>query len=118
MTTKAYALTKNTPSRVLNRDDIGTLAPGFAADFVAFDLRQLGFAGALHDPVAALVFCSPAQVALAWVLQKSEITSPIVGATKPEHLRDAIASLELKLTAEEVTELEAPYVPHAVAGFN
>jgi cytosine/adenosine deaminase-related metal-dependent hydrolase len=51
-------------ARVLNRDDIGTLAPGFAADFVAFDLRQLGFAGALHDPVAALVFCSPAQVAL------------------------------------------------------
>ena len=57
-----------------------------------------------------------AQVALAWVLQKSEVTSPIIGATKPEHLRDAIASLELKLTAEEVTELEAPYVPHAVAG--
>ena len=59
-----------------------------------------------------------AQVALAWVLQKNEVTSPIVGATKPEHLRDAIASLELKLTAEEVAELEAPYVPHAVAGFN
>jgi 1-deoxyxylulose-5-phosphate synthase len=58
-----------------------------------------------------------AQVALAWVLQKKEVTSPIVGATKPEHLRDAIASLELKLTAEEVAELEAPYVPHAVAGF-
>jgi aryl-alcohol dehydrogenase-like predicted oxidoreductase len=58
-----------------------------------------------------------AQVALAWVLQKKEVASPIVGATKPEHLRDAIASLELKLTAEEVAELEAPYVPHAVAGF-
>ena len=58
-----------------------------------------------------------AQVALAWVLQKSEVTSPIVGATKPEHLRDAVASLELKLTREEVAELEAPYVPHAVAGF-
>lgn len=58
-----------------------------------------------------------AQVALAWVLRKSEVAAPIVGATKPEHLRDAIASLELKLTAEEVTELEAPYVPHAVAGF-
>jgi aryl-alcohol dehydrogenase-like predicted oxidoreductase len=59
-----------------------------------------------------------AQVALAWVLQKGGVTSPIVGATKPEHLRDAVASLELKLTAEEVAELEAPYVPHAVAGFN
>ena len=60
---------------------------------------------------------SMAQVALAWVLQKSEVTAPIVGATKPEHLRDAIAALELKLTPAEVTELEAPYVPHALAGF-
>jgi aryl-alcohol dehydrogenase-like predicted oxidoreductase len=58
-----------------------------------------------------------AQVALAWVLQKSEVTAPIIGATKPEHLREAIASLELKLTSAEVAELEAPYVPHPVAGF-
>ena len=58
-----------------------------------------------------------AQVALAWVLQKSEVTAPIIGATKPEHLREAIASLELKLTGAEVAELEAPYVPHPVAGF-
>jgi 8-oxoguanine deaminase len=49
---------------VLNRDDIGALAPDMAADFVAFDLRGIGFAGALHDPVAALVFCAPASVAL------------------------------------------------------
>lgn len=48
---------------VLGRDDIGALAPGMAADFVAFDLRQPLFAGALHDPVAALVFCAPSQVA-------------------------------------------------------
>jgi aryl-alcohol dehydrogenase-like predicted oxidoreductase len=58
-----------------------------------------------------------AQVALAWVLQKSEVSAPIIGATKPEHLRDAIASLEVKLTAAEVVELEAAYVPHPVAGF-
>ena len=58
-----------------------------------------------------------AQVALAWVLRKSEVTAPIIGATKPEHLRDAIASLELKLTPDEVVELEAPYVPHPVAPF-
>lgn len=49
-------------ARVLNRDDIGALAPGMAADFVAFDLRQIAFAGALHDPLAALVFCAPTQV--------------------------------------------------------
>jgi 8-oxoguanine deaminase len=50
-------------AKVLNRDDIGALAPGMAADFVAFDLRQPLFAGALSDPVAALVFCAPSQVA-------------------------------------------------------
>ncbi len=51
-------------ARVLNRDDIGALAPDMAADFVAFDLRSIGFAGGLHDAVAALVFCAPASVAL------------------------------------------------------
>lgn len=50
-------------AKVLNRDDIGALAPDMAADFVAFDLRTIGFAGGLHDPVAALVFCAPASVA-------------------------------------------------------
>ena len=48
---------------VLNRDDIGALAPGMAADVVAFDMRGLETAGALHDPVAALVFCAPQRVA-------------------------------------------------------
>lgn len=51
-------------AKVLNRDDIGVLAPGMAADFVAFDMRQIGYAGALHDPVAALLFGAPASVAL------------------------------------------------------
>jgi 8-oxoguanine deaminase len=53
-------------ARVLGRDDVGCLAPGMAADFAAFDLRQVGFAGAGHDPVAALVFCAPA--AAAWTV--------------------------------------------------
>jgi 1-deoxyxylulose-5-phosphate synthase len=58
-----------------------------------------------------------AQVALAWLLQKKGVTSPIVGASKPDHLKDAVAALSLKLTAEEVTALERPYVPHSVSGF-
>jgi len=60
---------------------------------------------------------SRAQVALAWVLGKAQIHCPIIGATKPEHLADAVAALELKLTDEEVRALEAPYVPHPVTGF-
>jgi aryl-alcohol dehydrogenase-like predicted oxidoreductase len=58
-----------------------------------------------------------AQVAMAWLLQKKGITSPIIGASKLAHLTDAVAALSLKLTAEEIASLEAPYVPHAVAGF-
>jgi aryl-alcohol dehydrogenase-like predicted oxidoreductase len=60
---------------------------------------------------------SRAQVATAWILQKSAVTAPIIGASKPNHLRDAVASLSVKLTAEEIAALEAPYVPHAIAGF-
>jgi cytosine/adenosine deaminase-related metal-dependent hydrolase len=48
---------------VLGRDDIGALAPGMAADFVAFDTSVIGFAGAQSDPVAALAFCAPPSVA-------------------------------------------------------
>jgi cytosine/adenosine deaminase-related metal-dependent hydrolase len=51
-------------AQVLGRDDVGLLAPGMAADFIAFDLNRLEFAGALHDPVAALVFCTPSYVDL------------------------------------------------------
>ncbi|MES2031371.1 MAG: aldo/keto reductase [Pseudomonadota bacterium] len=58
-----------------------------------------------------------AQVAMAWLLQKKGITSPIIGASKPAHLTDAVAALSLKLSGEQIAALEAPYVPHAVAGF-
>jgi aryl-alcohol dehydrogenase-like predicted oxidoreductase len=57
-----------------------------------------------------------AQVALAWLLAKPAVTSPIVGVTKPEHLQDAVAAVDLELTGDEVEELESPYRPHAVAG--
>ena len=57
-----------------------------------------------------------AQIALAWVLQKSEVTAPIVGATRLEQLDDAVATLSISLTKEEIDAMEAPYVPHAVTG--
>jgi aryl-alcohol dehydrogenase-like predicted oxidoreductase len=58
-----------------------------------------------------------AQVALAWLIHKKGVTTPIIGASKPSHLTDAIAALEVKLTGEEIATLEQPYVPHATAGF-
>ncbi len=60
----------------------------------------------------------PAQVALAWMLAKPGITAPIIGATKPHHLEDAVKALELKLAREEVARLEEPYQPHPVLGFS
>jgi 1-deoxyxylulose-5-phosphate synthase len=60
---------------------------------------------------------SRAQVALAWVLSKPVITAPIVGATKLHHLDDAIASVGVRLSTDEIAALEEPYVPHGVVGF-
>jgi len=66
--------------------------------------------------VAAARGVPRAQVALAWVLQQPGITSPIIGATKLEHLDDAVAALSMRRSAAEIASLEAPYVPHAVVG--
>jgi 1-deoxyxylulose-5-phosphate synthase len=57
-----------------------------------------------------------AQVALAWVMQQRGVTAPIVGATKQQHVEDALAAEQLQLTDDECRELEEPYVPHAVSG--
>ncbi len=59
---------------------------------------------------------APAQVALAWLLHKPGVTAPIVGATKLEHLSDALAAEQLKLSEQEIARLEEPYVPHPVLG--
>ncbi|TRZ40517.1 aldo/keto reductase [Niallia circulans] len=56
------------------------------------------------------------QIALAWLLQKEPVTAPIIGATKVSHLEDSVGALAVKLTAEEVSYLEEPYVPHNVVG--
>jgi aryl-alcohol dehydrogenase-like predicted oxidoreductase len=66
--------------------------------------------------IAAARGVPKAQVALAWVAQKPVVTAPIIGASKSQHLTDAVAALSLGLTDAEIDQLEAPYVPHAVAG--
>jgi 1-deoxyxylulose-5-phosphate synthase len=76
-------------------------------DFVVVD--RLG-------EVAAEKGLPPAQVALAWLLHKPGVTAPIVGATKPAHLEDAMKAVDVVLTPEEIARLEEPYVPHAVSG--
>jgi aryl-alcohol dehydrogenase-like predicted oxidoreductase len=58
-----------------------------------------------------------AQMALAWVLAKSVVSAPIVGASKPGHLEDAVAALDIVLSGEEIGRLEEPYVPHGIIGF-
>jgi aryl-alcohol dehydrogenase-like predicted oxidoreductase len=60
---------------------------------------------------------APAQVALAWVLSKPAVTSPIVGATKAQHLTDAIAAVDLHLDDAEIASLEKDYLPHRTVGF-
>jgi 1-deoxyxylulose-5-phosphate synthase len=77
------------------------------ADFDVVE-RLTGVAGELGIPSA--------QVALAWLLHQAAVTAPIVGATKPVHVEDALAASEVKLTPELIQRLEEPYVPHAVKG--
>jgi 1-deoxyxylulose-5-phosphate synthase len=57
------------------------------------------------------------QIALAWLLQKEPVTIPIIGATKISHLEDAVPSLSIKLTPQEILFMEEPYVPHRIVGF-
>jgi aryl-alcohol dehydrogenase-like predicted oxidoreductase len=66
--------------------------------------------------IAAERGLTPAQIALAWMLGKPGVNAPIVGATKLLHLEDAIASVDVKLSDDEVARLEAPYVPHRIIG--
>jgi 1-deoxyxylulose-5-phosphate synthase len=66
--------------------------------------------------VAAERGVPPAQVALAWLLHRPGVTAPIVGATKPGHVTDALAAVTLDLTGDEMRRLEEHYVPHPVLG--
>lgn len=97
----------NATSERASTDSFGKTLYGAEADHAIID--AVATIARAHDVPRA-------QVALAWLLQKPGITSPIIGASKPQHLEDAVAALSLKLTAEEIKALEAPYLPHAIAG--
>jgi aryl-alcohol dehydrogenase-like predicted oxidoreductase len=56
-------------------------------------------------------------IALAWLLQKKQVTAPIIGATKITHLEHAVGALSVRMTQEEVAYLEEPYVPHPIVGY-
>ena len=68
------------------------------------------------ETIAGRLGVSNAQVALAWLMQRPGVTAPIVGASKPQHLADAVAATKLTLTAQDCASLEEPYKPRAVAG--
>ncbi|MEU8661915.1 aldo/keto reductase [Actinoplanes philippinensis] len=103
----------------------GVLARGRAAESVRARTDQMmarlstdddfAVADVVAD-VAKARDTSPARVALAWLLSKPVVTAPIIGASKQSHIDDAVAAVDLKLTAEEIAALEAPYRPHAVIG--
>ena len=58
----------------------------------------------------------PVQIALAWMMSKPWITSPVIGATNPKHVEEAVSALGVSLASEEVSFLEEPYIPHPVLG--
>jgi aryl-alcohol dehydrogenase-like predicted oxidoreductase len=101
------ALTRDGSSARSETDEFGKLLYGSANPEIAAEVAA----------IAAERGVSRAQVALAWVARHPAVTAPIVGVTKPHHLDDALASLDLVLSDDEVRRLEAPYTPQPVQGF-
>src|ERR1700686_4485906 len=92
----------------------GSQNDGFAKDMY-YSEDDFAVVDAVLD-VAKRRGVSAAQVALAWVLQAPGVTAPIIGATKPQHLKELIAAVDLKLSDDEVATLEKPYRPHGILG--
>jgi aryl-alcohol dehydrogenase-like predicted oxidoreductase len=92
-----------------------------AVDEATSPLRQTDCDNAVVDALHAIATnraVAPARIALGWVLSKPAVSAPIVGATKPEHLDDALAAVELSLSDEETARLEAGYRPHTPFGYS
>ena len=88
-------------ARVLGRDDIGSIAPGMSADIIAFRLDQVAFAGALHDPIAALVFCQPQRVDLSIINGRVIIEDGQLLCADEPSLVEAHNKLSLSLARDE-----------------
>ena len=102
-----------------NRKRDGVATKRAEVDTFAKDMYNSEDDFAVADAVAAVARdrgVSAGQVACAWVLQSPGVTAPIIGATKIDHLKDLIASVELKLSPEEVAAMEKPYRPHRILG--
>lgn len=97
----------------IRSDDFGRTLYGRTDISADSDRRIIDVVGA----IAAERGVPRAQVALAWVMTRSAVSAPIVGASRAGHLIDAVAATELELTRDEIARLEAPYIPRAVAGF-
>ncbi len=95
-----------------NRQETDALGKNLYTQFES-DMKIIDAVGV----VAAARGVPRAQIALAWLLQKAPITAPIVGASRLNHLPEAAAAVDLKLTSDEIRALEAPYVPHIQVGF-
>lgn len=103
--TQALEMATLEGAKVLGRDDIGALRPGMAADFIGFDLAHLDFAGAQHDPVAALAFCTPARVSFSVIDGRQVVQDgQIVGLDPP-----GLIARHNRLAAEIVRRSEARY---------
>jgi aryl-alcohol dehydrogenase-like predicted oxidoreductase len=102
------------PDEITIRQQTDAVGEHLYAQTLAADRRVIDAVG----EVAAARGVPRAQVALAWIVQKKGVTSPIVGASRPAHLTDALAALSLELTSAEIARLESSYVPHLIAGFH
>ncbi|MEV7283293.1 aldo/keto reductase [Streptomyces sp. NPDC093252] len=98
--------------------DWGTVTERSTGDVYGSTLYQEGYRGVVEAVarIAAERGVRRAQVALAWLLHQDTVTAPVIGASKPGHLEDAVAAVELTLSDKELAELERPYIPHPVSG--
>ncbi|MET8830469.1 aldo/keto reductase [Streptomyces sp. NPDC004610] len=98
--------------------DWGTVTERSTGDAYGNTLYQEGYRGVVEAVarIAAERGVPRAQIALAWLLHQDTVTAPVIGASKPGHLEDAVAAIELTLSDKELEELELPYIPHPVSG--